>query len=207
MSANDDAIVSFCAVSGAAPDVAQTFLSSANGDVELAISNYFEAQAAGGVAPAPRASAQAGEPDADDPAAIAAAMAEDEPGPSTVAAAPATGGARTLDGRPADPLPADWARRAGVGPAAGSGPPQRRTGLGTLGSRADDDDDEDDGAMDEDEDDEVGPPDAPQDLYAGGERSGLNVQDPNARPGGSNRLVRDLLKKAAECAALSRGLG
>ncbi|KAI0740075.1 hypothetical protein C8Q76DRAFT_706640 [Earliella scabrosa] len=52
---------------------------------------------------------------------------------------------------------------------------------------------------DEDDEDDEGAGDRREDWYAGGERSGLSVQNPdrpNAVPGGN--LVRDLLRRAAE---------
>lgn len=187
----DDALVSFCAVTGVNPEVAQSFLSSSNNDVELAISNYFATQEAGG------SSGAAGMNE--DAAAIQAAMQEDEDQTTAAAtsqpAAPA--GARTLGGQAAEALPAEWAQRTGS-----QAPAQRRTGLATLGSAGartpapahndDDDDDEDD------DEDFGGPEDEPQNFFAGGERSGINVENPN-KPGSNNKLVRDLLKKAAEC--------
>jgi len=61
-------------------------------------------------------------------------------------------------------------------------------GLGPSHSHDDDDDDDDDHQ--------------PQNYFAGGERSGLSVQNPDAAPrGGSNNLVRDILKKAARSPA------
>lgn len=73
--------------------------------------------------------------------------------------------------------------------------PQKRTGLATLssiggGNHDDDDDDEDD-----DDEDERGP----RDLFAGGEKSGLAVQDPSQRSSDPNRLVNDLVAKAKSC--------
>ncbi|KAI0808279.1 hypothetical protein C8Q74DRAFT_1232451 [Fomes fomentarius] len=52
---------------------------------------------------------------------------------------------------------------------------------------------------DEDEDEDEGPGDRRENWYAGGERSGISIQNPdrpNAVPGGN--LVRDLLRRAAE---------
>jgi hypothetical protein len=40
-------------------------------------------------------------------------------------------------------------------------------------------------------------PKEPQNFFAGGERSGISVQDPNSRRG-PGQLVNDLLKKASE---------
>ena len=50
--------------------------------------------------------------------------------------------------------------------------------------------------MSEDDDDDD---DGPTDLYAGGGRSGLNVQDPNQQNSGkAGGIVADILKKAKE---------
>lgn len=99
-------------------------------------------------------------------------------------------GPRTLDGRPApNAIPTTSSSK--------SVPPKKKTGgINTLGSiapadphaghgHAHDDDDDDDS---DDEDDEE-----PRDLFAGGEKSGLAVQDPGQ---GQKRLVKDILKKA-----------
>lgn len=113
-----------------------------------------------------------------------------------------------------EPLPAGWGRpsapRVGrVGDWSGTNNPSRNTSsssrgdFGSLsnlptsgsaripgGPQVDDDDDDDD---DDDENKEG------ENWFAGGERSGISVQNPNsagARPGG--RLVRDILRQAAE---------
>lgn len=56
------------------------------------------------------------------------------------------------------------------------------------------------GEMSEDEDDDD---DGPADLYAGGGRSGLNVQDPHQQNSGkAGGIVADILKKAKESVKL-----
>ncbi|KAG9312589.1 hypothetical protein JVU11DRAFT_6986 [Chiua virens] len=55
---------------------------------------------------------------------------------------------------------------------------------------------------DDDDDDDDGPPREGESWFAGGERSGISVQNPNARgnvPGG--RMVQDILRRAAEMSA------
>ncbi|KIK00603.1 hypothetical protein K443DRAFT_679069 [Laccaria amethystina LaAM-08-1] len=130
-----------------------------------------------------------------------------------------TGSGRTLDGGPGESLPASWARpterpRVGrVGQWGGSGAPSSSRGGGSGNSRFatlsslggdnsgggrppphvhhdDDDDDDDDAAKQET-------------WFAGGERSGINIQNPDsARPGGSRvpggDMVRELLRRAQE---------
>lgn len=90
-------------------------------------------------------------------------------------------GPRTLDGRPAPNYMSTTAKKA----------PPKKKGLATLGSlsgQAHDDDDSDN-------DDE----DPHRDTYAGGEKSGLAVQDPNSaksNKSNSQRILDDLLAKA-----------
>ncbi|KAK4096427.1 SEP-domain-containing protein [Parathielavia hyrcaniae] len=97
-------------------------------------------------------------------------------------------GPRTLDGRPAP----------GAATASSSSSkaskPQKRTGMATLsdlgiGGHDDSDDDDDD----EDDDDERR---GPRDLFAGGEKSGLAVQDPAQRSSDPRRLINDIVAKA-----------
>ncbi|KAK3685252.1 hypothetical protein B0T22DRAFT_517230 [Podospora appendiculata] len=97
-------------------------------------------------------------------------------------------GPRTLDGRPAP-------QYAGTSSSAAAKKPQKRTGIATLGSlgggHSHDDDDDDD--EDDDEDERR----APRDLFAGGEKSGLAVQDPNdPRSSDPRKLINDIVAKA-----------
>ncbi|KAK4174358.1 hypothetical protein QBC36DRAFT_218665 [Triangularia setosa] len=119
---------------------------------------------------------------------------ENEQGPSssTAAAAATTAdseytGPRTLDGRPAPEY-------AGASSSTSKKPVKRR-GLATLsslggGRNQDDDDDDDD--ENSDEDGRRGP----RDLFAGGEKSGLAVQDPAQRSSDPRRLINDIVAKA-----------
>lgn len=106
-------------------------------------------------------------------------------GPSSSSAAPpGYTGPRTLDGRPApggSSAPSSSANK----------PPPKKRGLATLsslggGSHGHDHDDDD---SDDDDDDPH------RDTYAGGEKSGLAVQDPNSKSG-AQRILDDLLAKA-----------
>ncbi|KAI0097297.1 hypothetical protein GGR51DRAFT_541301 [Nemania sp. FL0031] len=112
---------------------------------------------------------------------------EGDPAPQSApqsAPEPAYTGPRTLDGRPApQAIPT-------TSSASSSKRPQKKKGLATLSSLGggdahddDDDDDDDDGDA------------AHRDTYAGGEKSGLAVQDPNQRAD-PRRLINDLLSKA-----------
>ncbi|KAH8890180.1 SEP-domain-containing protein [Thozetella sp. PMI_491] len=91
-------------------------------------------------------------------------------------------GPRTLDGRPAP----QYASSASAGKK-----PAKRTGLATLGSLGHDHD-EDDEDDDEEEDERKGP----RDLFAGGEKSGIAVQDPAQRSSDPRKLINDIVAKA-----------
>ncbi|EGY18993.1 hypothetical protein VD0002_g1946 [Verticillium dahliae] len=103
-------------------------------------------------------------------------------------------GPRTLDGRPAPE-----SQRRAPAPAKKT---QKRKGVATLGSlggggQHDDDDDDDDT-------DDVDEGRNPRDLFAGGEKSGLAVQDPtNQGDGGPMKIINDILAKAKANAAKS----
>lgn len=95
-------------------------------------------------------------------------------------------GPRTLDGRPAP------ASIPTVASTSRSAPPPKRGGIATLGSlnqaasgagggHGDDSDDEDK---------------QPRDLFAGGEKSALAVQDPSKRTNNPSKLMNDIMKKA-----------
>ncbi|CAJ2506569.1 Uu.00g006990.m01.CDS01 [Anthostomella pinea] len=91
-------------------------------------------------------------------------------------------GPRTLDGRPAP--------QAAPSTSSTSKRPPKKKGLATLsslGAGSSYDHDDDDSADDED--------DAHRDTYAGGEKSGLAVQDPSQRAD-PKRIISDLLQKA-----------
>ncbi|KAK5993772.1 UBX domain-containing protein 1 [Cladobotryum mycophilum] len=102
-------------------------------------------------------------------------------------------GPRTLDGRPAP--------RGDFRPPR---PPQKKKGvttLGTLGSgsgsgaHGDDDEDDEGDYSDEEEESER------RNLFAGGEKSGLAVQDPKQQEGGPRKIISDILAKARANAA------
>jgi UBX domain-containing protein 1 len=112
-----------------------------------------------------------------------------EPTSTTQPAAPEYTGPRTLDGRPAP-------QAATASSSRSSKPQQKKKGLATLSSLGggdqthDHDDDDDD---DDEDDDERGP----RDTYAGGEKSGLALQDPNKRSAtDQKKIIKDLLKQA-----------
>ncbi|KAI6717386.1 hypothetical protein PZA11_005609 [Diplocarpon coronariae] len=102
-------------------------------------------------------------------------------------------GPRTLDGRPAP-------QSIPTAGSSSSAPPKKKGGIATLGSlsqgptgahaghgHAHDDEDE----SEEDDDTKQ-----PRDLFAGGEKSGLAVQDPSSNRNDPRKVVNDILKKA-----------
>ncbi|KAI1822602.1 hypothetical protein F4861DRAFT_513762 [Xylaria intraflava] len=99
---------------------------------------------------------------------------------SSSAAPPDYTGPRTLDGRPApQPIPS-----VSGSSSSSKRPQKKKKGLATLGSL---------GANDDDDSDERDA--SHRDTYAGGEKSGLAVQDPNQRAD-TKRIIHDLLAKA-----------
>ncbi|KAK3326037.1 hypothetical protein B0H66DRAFT_637377 [Apodospora peruviana] len=106
--------------------------------------------------------------------------------PAAAAPEPEYTGPRTLDGRPAP-------QYAGASSSSAAKKPQKRRGLATLssigGGHNHDDDDEDE-TDDEEEDDRR------RNLFAGGEKSGLAVQDPSQPSNDPRRLINDIVAKA-----------
>ncbi|KAK3370565.1 hypothetical protein B0H63DRAFT_552616 [Podospora didyma] len=107
------------------------------------------------------------------------------PGPPT--ADPGYTGPRTLDGHPVP-----WSSMPSSTSSRASKKPQKQKGIATLGSLGggghghdhDDDDDSEDETH------------RPRDLFAGGEKSGLAVQDPNQRSSDPRKLINDIVAKA-----------
>ena len=101
-------------------------------------------------------------------------------------------GPRTLDGRPAPqqaiPVASTSSARPKRGGVATLGSLGQRSAGGHAGHGHAHDDDDDD------QDEDYEPGEEPRDLFAGGEKSGLAVQDP-ARNDPKN-VVNDILKKA-----------
>lgn len=95
---------------------------------------------------------------------------------------PAYTGPRTLDGRPAP-------QYASTSSASTSKKPQKKRGLATLSSLAGNDHEDDEDEDDDDEEDGKGP----RDLFAGGEKSGLAVQDPHSN---AQKVIKDIIAKA-----------
>ncbi|EKD19451.1 uncharacterized protein L3040_002671 [Drepanopeziza brunnea f. sp. 'multigermtubi'] len=169
------AITQFIQITNAQIDAAETCLRAYGWDLDQAVTGWFEQN---------EPEAEAGE---DTEMAGAEPKQEEYTGP------------RTLDGRPApQSIPA-------VGSSSSSAKPKKKGGIATLGSLSsgshghghDDDDDEDDEDFD--------PDGEPRDLFAGGEKSGLAVQDPPSRSNDPRKVVSDILKKAKANAARPGG--
>lgn len=94
-----------------------------------------------------------------------------------------------MDGRPAPQKASSFVEKK----------PQRKTGLATLGSLgggSNPHNEEDDEETEDEDDSNRG------DLFAGGEKSGLAVQDPKTQRGdGHKRIIKDIFSKARDDAA------
>ena len=183
----DEAISQFISITGSDANKAKFYVESANGDVQEAVSTFFEADG--------------GEDD------VTATGVE------SASAAPS--GPRTLSGAPADPLPEGWgsgtgssSSRLGGGGSSGNKSGAKSSGSGGGGATSrfaslsdfrsgrpgdDDDDDEEDDAPRDGRD--------PAHFFTGGERSGLSVQNPDhGRRGGAPNVVQDILQRARQMA-------
>ncbi|KAL7413439.1 hypothetical protein BDY24DRAFT_390192 [Mrakia frigida] len=209
----DDQIAQFVSLTSSTPQEAQSYLTQAGGNLETAVGLFFAAADDGD---------DAGEEDqlmADEDDS-GSAPPQSHSAPSPAAATPATrtgGGGNSMGGGASEPLPAGWGQGGGGGSGArvgrvgqwggpgGQGSTPARTGngpriatLGSINSSGPSAGGPPGGDDDESSDEEKG-----EDLYAGGERSGLNIQNPNknkgpAGAGGGRGVVADILKKAQE---------
>jgi len=186
-----DLITQFVSITGSSTDQARFFVDSAGGNLDTALSTYFETVGTGNAT---------------------------APTPANTTSAPiAPTGPTTLSGEAADEMPAEWKRPAAGSNKSSARKPPRSGGIKTFGDLSGNSapsnssrvrgistlKDINSGAgmsgggdMSEDDDDDD---DGPTDLYAGGGRSGLNVQDPNQQNSGkAGGIVADILKKAKE---------
>lgn len=147
-----DALISeFCNIAGVGPSEAEGYLSSTHWNVETAVATYF-------------AAAEGQDPE----------DAMDTSEPEHMPAGPTPAGGRTLGG---GPVPAEPSASSGQQTPSSRQAPRR--GLKTLKdiqSQGATHSHGSDGGHDDDEEDE----DEQQDFFAGGEKSGLAVQNPNA---------------------------
>ncbi|KAM0546038.1 hypothetical protein ACHAPJ_011052 [Fusarium lateritium] len=125
--------------------------------------------------------------------------AEDDGRDTSTAPAPDDNytGPRTLDGRPAPEAASGSSSQAARKPAASQ---QKKKGIATLGSLGGGSSHQHDHGDDDDEDFDPEDDDGRGNLFAGGEKSGLAVQDPS-QEGGPKKIISDILAKARANAA------
>ncbi|KAN0065743.1 protein phosphatase regulator [Thecaphora frezii] len=186
----NDAIQQFVAITGATPERASFFLESARGDLETAMSSYYESEAS--------QPAVAKDDDGDDVGAAPAASVAAASVPDNYT------GPRTLSGQPVLSQSGDFgstsSSQRGSGTSTPSGRPSGRSGgIATFrdlisqqsgpSRRGQRDDGEDDDDQDE------------LNYFTGGEKSALSVENPEARRRrqmADNELVNQILKKAEQ---------
>ncbi|OAA65912.1 cdc48-dependent protein degradation adaptor protein [Niveomyces insectorum RCEF 264] len=175
----DEKISSFCSITGVSSSEATEYLDAANWDSNEALAVFYQAQDEG----ATGGDAAAAGPSSSSAVEAAAAAAS---------AADATyTGPRTLDGRPAPQS------HSAASAYAARKPAPKRKGLATLDSLRsgahDHHHDDEDSEGDDDEDDH-----GRGDLFAGGEKSGLAVQDPHmaGRSKDGRNIMRGILENA-----------
>ncbi|KAJ1597365.1 hypothetical protein NDA14_005790 [Ustilago hordei] len=179
----DESIQQFAAITGASADRARFFLEAAGGDLETAMSSFYESE--------PSQSAVDEEAEGAAPSEPAPSVPADYTGPRTLSGQPvessaASGFGATSSSSQSQRSAASGGSRGGISTmrdirSANEGSASRRGGSG--------DDEDDDG-----DDDEMN-------YFAGGERSALSVENPEARrrrnqPGGD--MVQEILRRAAE---------
>lgn len=196
----DSQIAELASLTGLGASEAEQYLAAANGDLATAASLFFD-----GSGPSAPQQEQLEEEDDDDDQDVP--MAGDDqptnPNPNADAPPPGAGGGRTLDGSYV-PASSAAASSSSAQPSSSRRQPAQR-GLRTLGDlqnqgqgghaghgHAHDDDDDDD----DDQDDN-------QDFFAGGEKSGLAVQNPNHDE--ARRQINSILKRARQGAARPGG--
>ncbi|KAF3009524.1 UBX domain-containing protein 1 [Curvularia kusanoi] len=175
----DDQIAQLAGLTGVAPTEAERYLDAANGDLQVAAELFYEQ------------SAEADQPSDTDMA------GDDQPtNPSSSEQQPIPGGGRTLGGAYVPPTEASSSSSSRQQSTQRQAPQQRGVaGLRTLkdlqssgGGHAH--------AHDDDDSDEDFKDDENQDFFAGGEKSGLAVQNPNqANP---RDHINNILKRARQ---------
>lgn len=192
MADHDDLVMQFCELTGASADRVCTGRLPAKLEKHVETDSNFEQATEYLEASSWNISAAVGSFFADDEdEATGGAGRSSQPVPE-----PAYSGPRTLDGRPApqSALPSSS--------SSASKKPAKKKGLATLSSLGgggghDHDDDDDD-----EEEDELADRRGPRDLFAGGEKSGLAVQDPGRNPADPQNVIKDILAKAKAYAPL-----
>ncbi|ROV93584.1 hypothetical protein VMCG_08074 [Cytospora schulzeri] len=163
---HDDMVMQFCELTGASASRATEYLEASQWNLSAAVGSYFA-------------------DDEEAPASAAGSSSQAVPEPEYT-------GPRTLDGRPAP-------QSAFPSSSSSSKKPAKKKGLATLssigggGNDHDHDHDDDD---DDDEEDDMNDRRGPRDLFAGGEKSGLAVQDPSRNAADPQNVIKDILAKA-----------
>ncbi|PLW28428.1 hypothetical protein PCANC_20810 [Puccinia coronata f. sp. avenae] len=195
---SSDVITQFVSITGSSTDQARFFVDSAGGNLDTALSTYFETVGTSNPAPPSAANTSSAPTPASGPTTLSGAAADEMPEEwkrpsagskkSSTRNPPPSGGIKTFGDLSGSSAPSSSSRVRGISTLKdiNSG-----AGMSGGGDMSEDDDDDDDG---------------PTDLYAGGGRSGLNVQDPNQQNSGkAGGIVADILKKAKDAPPLSSG--
>lgn len=193
MSDRDDLVQQFCELTGTSAERVRPLFRCKCHSVQQMKTNIASSQAEEYLTSTKwELSAAVGSFFADADEAVAEPAAGSSSQQPTAQAPPDYTGPRTLDGRPAP-------QSAFQSTSSSSKKPVRKTGISTLGSLKGDDADNDDDNTDEDDDESQRK--GPRDLFAGGEKSGLAVQDPSR--GNSSRdpanVIKDILAQAKAC--------
>ncbi|KAI5479944.1 ubx domain containing protein [Pseudohyphozyma bogoriensis] len=212
MSASPEDLAQFTSITGASVEQAHFYLESAGGNVEAAVSTFFESGGAAGATSAAGAGAGADDDDMldedDDEQAYQAAPTPAFAAPTPAAPAPTAswGGGHTLSGAsvPSSGPSSNSSSRSGtpsfgfrntaparavtLGDLASRGAaPAPRGGVGRIHNSNDDSEDDDDDGKD------------PLEFFAGGEKSGMAVMNPNAgKKDAMGDYVKGILQKAVE---------
>ncbi|KAI4621200.1 uncharacterized protein J4E87_006828 [Alternaria ethzedia] len=175
----DALIAQLASLTGLDPATAERYLNASNGDLTLAASLFFDESA--------EQQDDASEPDVD--------MAGDESNTDAPSVPQGAGGGRTLGGAYV-PSPAPEASRSSSQPAAARGQPAQRGVAGARTLRDLQSSGGGHGHAHDDDDDDENPDDENQDFFAGGEKSGLAVQNPNQS--NPRDQINNILKRARQ---------
>ncbi|KAI4671658.1 UBX domain-containing protein 1 [Alternaria triticimaculans] len=175
----DALIAQLASLTGLDPATAERYLNASNGDLTLAASLFFDESA--------EQQDDASEPDVN--------MAGDESNTDAPSVPQGAGGGRTLGGAYV-PSPAPESSRSSSQPAAARGQPAQRGVAGARTLRDLQSSGGGHGHAHDDDDDDENPDDENQDFFAGGEKSGLAVQNPNQS--NPRDQINNILKRARQ---------
>ncbi|KAI4949494.1 UBX domain-containing protein 1 [Alternaria rosae] len=175
----DALIAQLASLTGLDPATAERYLNASNGDLTLAASLFFDESA--------EQQDDTSEPDVD--------MAGNESNTDAPRVPEGAGGGRTLGGAYV-PSPAPEASRSSSQSAAARGQPAQRGVAGARTLRDLQSSGGGHGHAHDDDDDDENPDDENQDFFAGGEKSGLAVQNPNQS--NPRDQINNILKRARQ---------